>query len=178
MKAVPIRGIYCLGVLTIALLIALTGLAYLMFTLPGPGILATPTVRQARLYLPTAPPPPVTVGPRLPNEIIFTPEEPIKGFSSCDSYGFRGVILDQQGERLEGLQVIAWSEEKELLGLDTTGKQGTYLIEFPGQSPYRNLWLQIYRNDMPVSEPLLMNIQIDCQQGFQVYQVHWRESGH
>ena len=165
-----------LGLLTIAGVCVVTVLAYLLLTLPVPAAEPSPSPRRTAFDLPTAPLPTTTPGLRRPAEIKFIPEEPIRGFASCSSYGFRGTIRDSNGSQLADIQVVVWKDEAgELLALDTTNTLGTYFIEFQGKPTVYDLWVQVFQDDIPVSEPVLLKIQVDCENGFQIYQINWRE---
>ena len=166
-----------LGLLSVAVACVTAVLAYLVLTLPVPSVDVSPTPRRMVVELPTAPPIPATSGPRRPLKIKFIPEEPIKGFSSCNSFGFKGKTTTSLGDPLAKVQVVVWGEESGgLLALDTTHANGTYSIEIHQSKPVqRNLWVQLYQNDMPVSEPVQVKTQIDCQTGFQIYQIDWHE---
>jgi len=76
---------------------------------------------------------------------------------------------------LAGVQVVVWDDMSGLVALDTTGPDGAYRLAIKGKAAVRNLWVQIYENDLPVSEPVFMQTQIDCEHGFQMYQVNWRQ---
>ena len=163
-----------LGLLTIAVVCVVAVLAYLLLTLPVPAVEPAPTPRRTALDLPTAPL--LTTTPGLQRPAEFIPEEPIRGFASCSSYGFRGTIRDSYGSQLADIQVVVWKDEAgELLALDSTDTLGTYIIEIQGKPTVYNLWVQVFQDDIPVSEPILLKIQIDCQNGFQIYQINWRE---
>lgn len=167
-----------LGLLSVAVACVAAVLAYLLLTLPVPADdNLAPTPRRVVVELPTAPLPTVTLGLRRPLEIKFIPEEPIKGFSSCHSFGFRGKVttagLDQPVAKI---QAVVWSEESGgLLALDTTGPDGLYSIEIKAEPAQRDLWVQLYQNDSPVSEPVQIKTHIDCRIGYQIFQVNWHE---
>ena len=163
-----------LGVLSGAVVVVMLFLAYLLFTLPVPDVAATPTAPA--LSLPTAPAPTATPGPPpSPLKAAFAAEQPVQGFSNCSKYGFWGVVTETAGDDATGVQVVVWEDQVGLLAMGTTDVQGNYRIELEGAPAQRKLWLQLYRNDVPVSAPALLQTQVDCRQGFQMYQVDWRE---
>ncbi len=164
-----------LSLLSVAVVVVMVLLVYMLLTLPVSTDETTPTSPRSSLSLPTAAPATVISGPPMPLEVVFAVEEPIKGFSDCEVYGFNGVVLDNQGDHLEGIQVVVWEDQTGLLALDTTDANGAYLIEIQGKPTQHTLWVQVYRDDVPVSEPLLVNTHIDCRNGFQVYQINWQE---
>ncbi len=165
-----------LGLLTMAVVCVIFILAYLLVTLPVPAEQPSPTPRRPVLNLPTAPLPTTQFGPPLPLDVKFIAEEPIKGFSNCSAYGFRGVVKADEGADLAGLQIVVWEDQAGgLLAMGSTHTDGAYSIEIKEKPSQRSLWVQLYRNDVPVSEPLLMKTHLDCQNGFQIYQINWRE---
>ncbi|MCB0165267.1 MAG: carboxypeptidase regulatory-like domain-containing protein [Anaerolineae bacterium] len=166
------------GVVSIGLLIFMLSLAYVLIAQPNvTAETAATATRPAGLSLPTAPVPTTTPGPPLPERIDFTVEEPVEGFSDCERYGFEGSVISRKGEPLSGVQVVVWDDQTGLVSLTTTGSQGTYLIELEQLPPHQKLWIQIFANDLPVAQPLLVEPNIDCQTGFQVYRVNWRQTG-
>ena len=130
---------------------------------------------RSALSLPTAAPPPITPGPPAPQQVKFAPAEPAKGFPNCDSYGFKGVVSDRNGKRLQGVQIVAWEDKVGLLNLTNTDAGGSYLIEIEAEPGLRKVWVQVFENDIPVSEAVAVETQINCQTGFQIYQVNWQE---
>ena len=162
-----------LGLLSVAVVVVMAILAYLLFTFPAPANNPSPTVPRPALTLPTAPLPTATSGPRLPVEILFVPEEPVQGYANCEIYGFKGTVSGDRNVALAGLQVVVWSKKAGLVALDTIKADGSYLIEVQAEPAERQLWVQVYQNDVPVSEPLFLKTHIDCQNGFQIYQINW-----
>jgi hypothetical protein len=164
-----------LGLLTTAVICVIFILTYLLFTLPVPDEPVVLTPRRPALSLPTAPPPTVRFGPRPPRTVKFIAEEPVKGFSSCRAYGFKGTVTAADREHLAGVQVVAWEAEAGgLLAIGDLQTNGTYAIQIEAKPARHNVWIQVYQNDIPVSEPLLLETQVDCQAGFQIYEVDWR----
>jgi hypothetical protein len=153
-------------------------LAYLFFTLRlstrTENLAVTVTPKDPVLTLPTASGPTITPGPLPPQEIKFVPVEPIKGFSSCSSYGVKGTTTNRNGDPLQGVQIVVWEDQAGLLALRLTDPGGAYLIEMIAEPAPRRLWVQIYENDLSVSEPVFVETQIDCQHGFQIYQIDWQ----
>jgi hypothetical protein len=168
------------GLLSIALFIVMATLAYLFFTLGlsdtrdvAPTIAAT-TPTGSRLSLPTASNPTVTSGLPVPKKIDFVAQEPIKGFSNCQEFGVMGTVTTGNGKRLQGVQIVVWEDKAGLLGLDSSDAEGRYGIAITAATPtLHKLWVQVYENDLPVSEAVLVETQIDCQIGFQVYEIDW-----
>jgi len=70
---------------------------------------------------------------------------------------------------------VVWEKQAGLLALGTTDTEGNYLIEIEGDPAQRKLWVQIYENDLPVSQPVFVETHIDCQTGFQFYQIDWHK---
>lgn len=137
---------------------------------------ATPTPTQPAFPLPTAPLPTATSGPPMPKEVIFAAQEPLKGFSSCTRYGFKGSVTTSNGTDLKGVQIVVWEDETGFLALDTTDANGHYSIEIQDAPARRKLWVQIYQHDIPVSLPVLVETHVDCQTGFQIYQIDWQQA--
>jgi hypothetical protein len=167
------------GFLSVVILIVMAIIAYLFYTLrvsptTDTPLTATATPIDSGLRLPTPADDGVTAGPPAPQQIKFIPEEPIQGFSNCSGYGLKGAAMTGNGERLQGVQIVVWEERVGLLGLNTTDEEGNYLIEIADEPAPHRLWVQVYENDLPVSEPVLVETQIDCQLGFQVYQINWQ----
>ena len=94
---------------------------------------------------------------------------------SCERYGFWGKVLASNGIQLQGVQIVVWEGQAGLLALSTTDAEGNYLIEIEAEPAQRKLWVQVFENDLPVSQPVVVETQIDCQNGFQVYQIDWRK---
>jgi hypothetical protein len=168
------------GLLSIAICIIMAILAYLFFTLRVSTTTGTrqvtATSRTPVLTLPTASSATITPGPLSPQEIKFVPVEPIKGFSNCQSYGVKGTITAGNGDVLEGVQIVVWEGQSSLLGLQITDEEGKYSVEVTDEPAPRQLWVQVYENDLPVSEAVLVETQIDCQLGFQIYQLDWQRT--
>ncbi|MCB9079926.1 MAG: carboxypeptidase regulatory-like domain-containing protein [Anaerolineaceae bacterium] len=165
------------GIVSVILLIFMLSLAYVLIAQPNVTAEAAPTAtRPEALSLPTASAPTLTPGPPLAERIDFTVEEPVEGFSNCDRYGFEGVVIGRNGEPLQGVQIVVWDNQTGLVSLTTTDRQGTYLIELEQLPPHRKLWIQIFANDLPVAQPLLVEPNVDCQTGFQVYRINWRQT--
>ena len=138
--------------------------------------LPTDNATSSALDLPTAPPPTATPGPPIPEEIVFMAEEPIRGFSDCNKFGFWGRVSTSNESRLQGVQIVLWESQAGLLALSNTDTDGGYLIEIEGEPAQRKLWVQVFEGDLPVSEPVFVETQSDCQNGFQVFQLDWRQA--
>jgi hypothetical protein len=166
------------GFLSIAICIVMAILAYLFFTLrvstTTGTVQITATPRPPVLTLPTASSATITPGPLPPQEIKFVPVEPITGFSSCHNYGVKGSVTASNGKALQGVQIVVWEDQTGLLGLKITDTEGNYSVEVTDEPALRQLWVQVYENDLPVSESVLVETQIDCQLGFQIYQLDWQ----
>ncbi len=163
-----------LSLLSIAVLIVLTIFFGLLLDLFQQHRTAPSPSQVAALTLPTANPPTATLGPPLPDDVRFIPETPVKGFSNCEAYGFRGLI--KADVAYESVQVVVWQDGSTLLKLDSVDPTGHYHLEFTGQPAQRKVWIQVYQDDLPVSKPFPLEIQIDCQRGFQVYEIDWNVS--
>ena len=169
------------GLLSIALFIVMAILAYLFFTLPlpdtkdgAPAVVAT-TPNSSELSLPTASNPTVTTGLPVPKKIEFVAQEPIKGFSNCEEFGVRGTVTTGNGASLQGVQIVVWEDKVGLLGLANSDAEGRYAIDIRAATPtLHKLWVQVYENDLPVSEAVLVETQINCQIGFQVFEIDWQ----
>jgi hypothetical protein len=72
---------------------------------------------------------------------------------------------------------VVWEDRVGLLGLDNTDAEGYYVIEAAAEPGLHKMWVQVYENDVPVSQAVVVETQIDCQIGFQVYEVNWRSVG-
>ncbi len=152
-------------------------LGYLILTLPAPPAAATPTQHRVELSLPTAVPPTATPGPPpAPLEVTFVPQEPVQGFSNCETYGFWGIITGVNGRGLAGTQVVVWQDQTGLLAVATTDIRGNYSLPLKDKTAPLRLWLQVYQNDIPVSGPVQLDIQVDCHSGFQQYKVDWQQT--
>lgn len=161
--------------LSVAVVAVMALLAYLLLTLPTtPHVQATASPRRPALSLPTAPLPTATPGPPPSLKAVFTAEKPIKGFSDCNKYGFKGVVKASNNDRLAGVQVIIWEEGVGLLNMATTDGGGSYVIEINAKPARRKLWVQVYLNDVPASDPISVETEADCHTGFQFYQINWR----
>lgn len=165
-----------IGLLSIAVVGVMMVLAVMLVSLSLPARPPVETVTPPGLVLepPTLSPPTLTPGPPFPGKVSFVPEEPIKGFSSCEWAGFRGMVRTDNGQASERVQVVVWGAGGSLLELDTSAADGSYELKFAKESSARKLWIQLYQNDVPVSMPISLEIQVDCQHGFQIYQVDWR----
>jgi hypothetical protein len=154
--------------------------AYLLFTLPTlHETYVDPTSSAPALRLPTAQLNITTTNiPLAPLQVTFVAREPIRGFVDCEEHGFRGVVRTVNNENLAGVQVVLWKDEIQLVAMETTDVSGIYQIKVPGKPASPKFWIQLYQADRPVSAPLLLEIQPDCQQqGYQIYQIDWQESG-
>ena len=145
-------------------------------TQPNPNPTATKIDSLTELNLPTAIPPTATVGPPAPLKLIYAAQDPIVGFSSCTSYGFKGNVAVDDKQEVKDIEVIIWEDQAELFGLDTLDEAGNYAFEVSDSPTQRRFWVQVFENDVPVSEAVSVEIQPDCQEGFQIYQVDWRKA--
>ena len=137
------------GLLGISIVVVLGSVVCLQFTVWLPRQREpTPTTIPPSTPLPAT----ATPGPPAPKKVVFMAEEPIKGFSDCDKYGFWGKALTRNGTRLQGVQVVVWEGQTGLVALDTTDAEGSYLIEIEDEPAQRKLWLQVFENDVPVSQ--------------------------
>ena len=129
---------------------------------------------EQSLSLPTASVPTATPGPPAPRKIVYTAEEPITGFSNCNAFGFHGMVVDGNGAGLQSVQIVIWEAQAGLLALTNTDADGHYSIEIQDPPAPRRLWVQVYEDDVPVSRPVFVETQIDCENGYQVYQIDWQ----
>ncbi|MBI1880448.1 MAG: hypothetical protein HYR94_19900 [Chloroflexi bacterium] len=155
----------------------MTFLIYLLLTLPSTAAdEITHTPSRPALSLPTAPLPTATPGPPPSVEdAVFAVQKPIKGSADCDTYGFKGLVMTSNNDRLAGVQIIVWEEGVGLVAVDTSDAKGAYKIEIKDKPAQRKFWVQVYQNDVPASEPLAVETQADCRRGFQIFQINWRE---
>ncbi len=177
-KSLPV----IVGLLGLFVVIVLGTLACLLFALQLPAeseIISTAaaTATHPSVSLPTASVPTTTPGPPVAQKVVFAAQEPIKGFSDCDVFGFKGIVMAGNGDRLQGVQIVVWDDQAGLLALTITNAEGNYLIEIEDELAQRRLWVQVYQDDLPVSRPAFVETQLDCQNGFQVYQIDWRMIG-
>jgi len=166
------------GLIGVSVVVILGGVVCVQLTLrPSRQRAPTPTATadQPATTSSTTSPPTLTPGPPTPKKIAFTAEEPIKGFSDCGKYGFWGKVLASNGTQLQGVQIVVWEGQAGLLALSNTDTEGSYLIEIEAEPAQRKLWLQVFEDDLPVSQPVFVETQIDCQNGFQIYQIDWRK---
>ena len=170
--------IIVLAILGVAVIAVMTILATLLFTLwlPVNKSATSPALADKQTFkLPTAPVPTSTPGPVVPGEIIYTAQQPIEGFSSCEKFGFKGAVVKGNGTGIQNVQIVVWDKKDGLLALDATSAQGSYLIELSNDPlRQRDLWVQLYQNDLPVSQPVAVKTHIDCENGFQIFQINWQ----
>lgn len=165
------------GIVSVFLLIFMLCLAYVLVFRPTAGVEAAVTsTPNPALQLPTAPAPTSASGLPLPEHTYFTVEEPVQGFSNCEGYRFSGVVKNSNGTELQGVQVVVWDHQSGLVALNETDAQGFYRIDLESLPLHQKVWLQIYENDVPVSQPLLIEPDIGCQTGFQFYTINWQRS--
>lgn len=159
------------GLLSMAVGCVMIVLLYLLLTLPA----AAPPPPASQPTLPPVPAPTATVSPLT---IEFEAEQPITGYTSCDSFGFNGQVTAGAGQPAVGIKVVVWENERDrLLTITPTDANGRYQVILTGAPADRDLRIQLYQNDRPVSEPLLTKIYFDCEHGFQVYQINWLKKG-
>jgi hypothetical protein len=108
-------------------------------------------------------------------KVVFTAQKPIKSFAHCNKYGAKGVVTTANGDRLAGVQLTLWEEGVGLVALKASDAGGSYLIEIEAKPTRRKLWVQVYQNDLPVSDPLAVETAADCGQGPQIFQINWQE---
>jgi len=180
----PLKSRYlpvAVGLLGGLVVLVLGTLACLLLTLRTPPAAAPATRRPVATAtsllfdLPTAAPPTATPGPPLPQKISFKAKEPIKGFSDCQKFGFKGSVTGGNGKRLQGVQIVVWDDQNGLLALKNSDAEGNYLITLADEPARHRLWVQVYENDLPVSRPVFVETNIDCQNGFQIYQIDWQK---
>ncbi len=165
------------GLIGVSVVVILGGAACWLFlrqVFAEPRVTSTATATHSTLSLPTASAPMLTSGPPSPQEIIFVAEEPLKGFSDCDAFGINGVVKKSNSDPLPGVQIVVWEKQAGLLALNDTDAAGNYQIKIKEPPIQRKLWVQVYKDDVPVSQPVVVETQIDCRNGFQIYQIDWQ----
>lgn len=165
------------GLLSVAVGCVMAVLLFLLLTFPAsvqsPSSPASPEAAQ-----PTLPPATEPIGTPLAPVVQFEALEPMTGYADCESYGIYGTITTERGEPASLVQVTLWQHpDGGLLAIDPTDDQGQYRITLPGTPEGSNLRVQLYRRDRPISEPVLIKIYFDCQNGFQIYEVDWQKKG-
>ncbi len=85
------------------------------------------------------------------------------------------MISDSNGDGQDGIQIVVWQENAGLLALSDTDEAGGYSIVIDEQPARRKLWVQVFQDDLPVSQPVFLETQTDCQNGYQIYQVDWKQ---
>lgn len=152
-------------------------LIYLLSVLPKPSLSAevVSTPPGQILALPTAPPSSQERRPPLPSTVKFTAKNPIRGFSDCETYGFRGIISPLTADPLPDVQVVVWTDQLLMVGLEQADVSGIYEINLADPPPTPVIWIQLYQNDLPVSQPISLEIETDCLAGYQLYQIDWQE---
>lgn len=152
-------------------------LGFALLALPSASqLIPSPATRNPVLQLPTAAIPTSTPGPPAPERIEFMAEEPITGLSNCNVYGVEGVIQTDKGQGLSNTQVVIWDEATGLLDLGVTDSTGRYRIDLEGDLALHKLWVQVFNDDQPVSQPVRVEPQLDCQHGFQIFLINWRRT--
>jgi hypothetical protein len=174
-KSPRLSNIQLIALILLALVVVcvLSVLVYLAYTLRTPAGVAQPTAAMT-FALPTAVSPTATIGPPMPAAIRYTAIEPLHGFGNCTQFGAKGTVTASNGQRLQGVQIVLWSRQEGLLALGKTDQNGGYTILADGAPAQRQLWVQVFENDVPVSRPVTVNTQINCDTGFQVYQIDWQ----
>ncbi len=155
------------------------GLIYLLIVIPrsplSAEVIATPPGQV--LTLPTARPTSEVMTsdvPPTPTSRLFKAQNPVRGFSECERYGFQGVVRSVTGSGLANVHVVVWAEDMRVLRAERTDVSGVYEAHLLGQAEVSQVWIQLYQNDLPVSEAINFDIQEDCQTGYQLYQIDWQ----
>jgi hypothetical protein len=160
--------------LAISVATVLTLLGYLLFTLPPSRVQKTET-RYATFNLPTASIPDPTAGPPEPDRISYNALEPITGYSNCQGTGLKGAIQTGNGTDIQDVQVVVWDDDAGLFDMASIGTNGRYRLDLPGPVMPRRLWVQLFEDDQPVSRPVPVQTQLDCEQGLQVFEIDWEK---
>ncbi len=168
------KQLVLLGALGAGVVLVLAVLAYLLLGLRSPAITDASLSARPTLSLPTAAVASATPGPPAPQKIAFVARKPINGFSSCTHFGFRGQVLAGNGKRARNVQIVVWSKDEGLLALADVDGQGQYSLRLPGRPAVRHLWAQVFQNDVPVSEAVAVDTHLNCETGFQIYQIDWQ----
>ncbi|RME74306.1 MAG: hypothetical protein D6784_10225 [Chloroflexi bacterium] len=107
----------------------------------------------------------------------FIAQEPIQGYADCTRFGVRGLVQTANGQPAAGVEVMVSARQTgEQVGQSRTGPDGRYDIELEGQPRDHDLLVQLFVDHRPASEPVLAKIFVDCQNGFQIYQINWKET--
>ncbi len=168
------KQLVLLGALGVVVLLVLAVLVYLLLNLRSPAAADANFAGRPTLSLPTAAAASATPGPPAPQKIVFVARKPVEGFSSCTHFGFRGQVRTGNGKRARNVQIVVWSKDEGLLALADVDSQGQYLLRLPGRPAVRHLWAQVFQNDVPVSEAVAVDTHLNCETGFQIYQVDWQ----
>lgn len=171
LKTKQLVGLGGLGALVLAVLAVLV---YLLLGLKSSATAVDRAASWPALSLPTAAILTATPGPPAPEKIAFAAQKPIKGHSSCTHFGFRGQVLAGNGNSLQSVQIVVWSKEQGLLALADVDGQGRYSLRMPGRPAVRQLWAQVFQNDRPVSAAVAVETHLNCETGFQIYQIDWQ----
>jgi hypothetical protein len=165
-----------IGLLSVAVGCVTAVLLFLLLTFPAS---TPPRPTTASPNQPALPPTTDEPAAATPVPVVqFEAQQPITGYAHCENYGVYGTISTRQGQPLSLMQVTVWQHpDGGLLAIDSTDAAGQYRIELPGKPAESNVRVQLYRRDRPVSEPLLIKIYFDCQNGYQIYQVNWQQKG-
>jgi hypothetical protein len=160
--------------LTIIVVAVLALLGYLLFTLPSSYAQKTGT-RYATFKLPTASIPDLTVGPPEPERIRYTAMEPITGFSNCQGIGLKGEVQTGNGMGIQNVQIVVWDDNAGLLDMTGIKVGGRYRLDLPDPLTPQRLWVQLFDDDQPISQPVVGQTQLDCEQGLQVFEIDWEK---
>lgn len=165
-----------MGVFVVIVLSTIICILFLRLRTTGPNTKQPDTAAtQSSVTLPTTSVSTATPGPPLPKKIAYTAQEPIKGYPDCNAFGFYGLVTDSNGNGLQNVQIVVWEAESGLLALNSTDAAGNYSIEIEKPPAHYKLWVQVFEDDVPVSQPVFLETQIDCTNGFQIYQLNWQE---
>ena len=164
-----------LAILTVVVAVVLALLGYLLFSLP-PSRVQKAGTRYATFNLPTAAAPGPAAGPPAPKRVRYTALEPITGYSSCQGIGLKGAVQTGNGTSIQNVQVVVWDDNAGLLDLASIEASGEYRLDLsaPPPAPQR-LWVQLFEDDQPVSQPVVVQTQLDCEQGLQVFEIDWEK---
>ena len=161
-----------LTVLVISVMALMALLGYLLLSLPSSRVQRTGT-RYATFNLPTAAAPAPTEGPPKPERVRYTAVEPITGYSNCQGIGLRGAVQAGNETGIQNVQIVVWDDNAGLLALASIEARGTYRLDLPGPPAPQRLWVQLFEDDQPVSQPVVVQTQIDCERGLQVFEIDW-----
>lgn len=130
----------------------------------------TPTPTPAPVETPT-PTPTVQPLPGWPFDLTFMGARP-----DCAGTGVRGVIRDQNGLPLQGVEVRLWNSAGESWTSSPSDVDGQYQIVVANE-PLEDTWTAcVVEEGQPVSPSYSFLTSSGCVNGLQEYRIDWRRS--